>query len=86
MLGGMASRRTTKRAPVHARQNVVPIDRLPRHVVRLSDANIIAWMVEATQLTVYQLITRRRPRLVHERLLAALKRERQAARKRRITI
>jgi hypothetical protein len=29
-------------------------------------------MVEATQLTVYQLITR--PRLVHERLLAALKR------------
>jgi hypothetical protein len=84
MLGGMASRRTTKRAPVHARQNVVPIDRLPRHVVRLSDANIIAWMVEATQLTVYQLITRRRPRLVHERLLAALKRERRAARKRRI--
>jgi hypothetical protein len=84
MLGGMASRRTTKRAPVHARQNVVPIDRLPRHVVRLSDANIMAWMVEATQLTVYQLITR--PRLVHERLLAALKRERRAARKRRITI
>jgi len=54
--------------------------------VRLSDANIMAWMVEATQLTVYQLITRRRPRLVHERLLAALKRERRAARKRRITI
>ena len=80
----MASKRTNKRATAHARQNVVPIDRLPRHVVRLSDANIVAWMVEATQLTIHQLLTR--PRLVRERLLAALKRERRKVRKRRIVI
>ena len=80
----MASKRTTKRAPAHARRNVVPIDRLPRHVVRLSDANIIAWMAEATQLTLRQMLTR--PRLVRERLLAALKRERRAMRKRRMAI
>ncbi len=84
MLWAMASKRTTKRAPAHARRNVVPIDRLPRHVVRLSDANIIAWMAEATQLTLRQMLTR--PRLVRERLLAALKRERRAMRKRRMAI
>lgn len=80
----MASKRRTKRATAHARRNVVPIDRLPRHVVRLSDANIVAWMVEATQLTIHQLLTR--PRLVRERLLAALKRARRAARRRRSAI
>ncbi len=83
MLGAMASKRMNKRAPAQ-RQNVVPIDRLPRGVVRLSDANIVAWMVEATQLTLRQLLTR--PRLARERLLAALKRERRAARRRRSAI
>ena len=80
----MARKRPSKRAPAKARQNVVPIDRLPRRVVRLSDASIVAWMVEATQLTIHQLLTR--PRLVRERLLAALKRERRAARRRRSAI
>jgi hypothetical protein len=70
--------------PIKARPNVVPIERLPRHVVQLSDANLIAWVVEATQLTIHQLLTR--PRLARERLLAALKRERRAARKRRMAI
>jgi len=80
----MARKQPSKRAAAQARQNVVPIDRLPRHVVRLSDANLIAWMREATQMTLRQMLTR--PRLVREVLLAALKRERRAARKRRITI
>jgi len=71
-----------KRSPAQTRQNVLPIDRLPRYVRRLSDVNIIAWMVQATQLTIHQILTR--PRLARERLLTALKRERRAERKRRI--
>jgi hypothetical protein len=43
-----------------------------------------AWVVEATQLTIYQVLTS--PHLVREQLLAALKRERRAARKRRRAI
>jgi len=73
-----------KRSPAQTRQNVLPIDRLPRYVRRLSDVNIIAWMVQATQLTIHQILTR--PRLARERLLIALKRERRAERKRRIDL
>jgi hypothetical protein len=63
---------------------VVPINRLPRYVRRLSDVNIIGWLVQATQLTIHQLLTH--PRLARERLLTALKRERRVERKRRIDL
>jgi hypothetical protein len=80
MLRGVPCKRPSKRSLAHAHQNVVPIDKLPRHVAGLPEAQLIAWIQEATQLTIHQLVTR--PSLVHERLLAALKRERRAARKR----
>lgn len=83
MLVGMA-KRTNKRALHQARQNVVPITKLPRHVERLPVAHVIAWIAEATRLTVEQVLTR--PGLVREQLLAALKRERRAARKRRMAL
>jgi hypothetical protein len=76
MLRGVPS----KRSPAPAHQNVVPIDKLPRHIRGLPEAQLSAWIQEATQLTIHQLVTR--PSLMHERLLAALKRERRAARKR----
>jgi hypothetical protein len=64
------------------RQNVVPIHQLPRHIERLPIDDAIAWVVEATQLTLYQVLTS--SHLVRERLLAAVTRERRAARKRRM--
>jgi hypothetical protein len=76
----MPYKRPSKRSAAHAHQNVVPIDKLPRHIRGLPEAQLSAWIQEATQLTIHQLVTR--PSLVHERLLAALKRERRAARKR----
>ena len=80
MLRGVPRKRPSKRSAAHAHQNVVPIDKLPRHIRGLPEAQLSAWFQEATQLTIHQLVTR--PSLVHERLLAALKRERRAARKR----
>jgi hypothetical protein len=58
---------------------VVPIHKLPRHIERLPVADAIAWMVEATQLTLYQVLTS--PHLVRDQLLVAVKRERRAARR-----
>jgi hypothetical protein len=74
------SRRPHKQTAVPARENVVPIHKLPRHVERLPVADAIAWVVEATQLTLYQVLTS--PHLVRDQLLAAVKRERQAIRRR----
>jgi hypothetical protein len=72
----MACKRPSKRAPAPTRQNVVPIHKLPRHIKRLPVADALAWVVEATQLTPYQVLTH--PHLVRERLLIALTRERRA--------
>jgi hypothetical protein len=73
------------RPPAHpARQNVLPIHTLPRHIERLPGADALAWVVAATELTLYQVLTG--PHLVRERLLAAVTRERLAARKRRMAI
>jgi hypothetical protein len=80
MLEGVPCKRPSKRSPAPAHQNVVPIDKVPRHIRGLPEAQLSAWIQDATQLTIHQLVTR--PSLVHERLLAALRRERRAARKR----
>src|SRR6266851_37686 len=58
MLRGVPYKRPSKRSPAHAHQNVVPIDKLPRHVAGLPEAQLIAWFQEATQLTIHQLVTR----------------------------
>ena len=85
MLGGMAVERKRKRPPAQrARRNVVPIHKLPRHIERMPEAQLVAWVLAATQLTLYELLMR--PRIVRKRLLAAVKRERRAARKRRTAI
>ncbi len=47
----MGREQPTKRPPALARWNFVPIHKLPRHLQRLSDAQAIAWMLEATQLS-----------------------------------
>jgi hypothetical protein len=83
-LGGMTSNRPTKRGPTQARQNVVAIHKLLRHIERLPIDDVIAWVVEATQLTLYQVLTS--PHLVRERLLATVMRERRTARTRRLVI
>jgi hypothetical protein len=81
----MSSKRTSGRVPAQpTRQNVVPIHKLPRHIERLSVDDAVAWVLEATQLTLYQVLTG--PHLVRRELLAAVKRERRAARKRRMAV
>jgi hypothetical protein len=78
----MSSRRTSRRAPAQALQNVVPIHKLPRHIEWLPIDDALAWVVEATELTLYQVLTS--PHLVRKRLLIAVERERLAARRRRL--
>jgi hypothetical protein len=80
----MARERPSKRPPALARQNVVPIHKLPRHIERLPLADALAWVVAATELTRYQVLTS--PHLVRDQLLVAVTRERRAARKRRMVI
>jgi hypothetical protein len=81
----MASKRPSKRAPAQrTRQKVVPIDKLPRRVERLPVDEAITWILGATQLTLYQVLTS--PPLVREQLLPAVTREWRAARRRRRTI
>jgi hypothetical protein len=78
------SRRPHKQTSVPTRQNVVPIHKLPRHIERLPVADALAWVVAATELTLYQVLTS--PHLVRRELLTAVKRERRAARKRRMAV
>jgi hypothetical protein len=77
----MSGKPTSRRAPAQARQNVMTIHKLPRNIERLPVVDAIAWVVEATQLTPYQVLTG--PHLVRRELLAAVKRERRAAQRRR---
>ncbi len=53
----MARKRPGKRPPAQALQNMVPIHKLPRHIERLSDAHVIAWILEATRLTIHEVLT-----------------------------
>jgi hypothetical protein len=63
------------------RQNVVSIKTWPRWIDRLPDKMFIAWTRDATQLSQEEALEN--PRLARARLLAAIKRERLKARKRR---
>src|SRR5437879_4447832 len=56
--GGVPCKRRGRRPPARAHQNVVPIDKLPRHIRGLPEAQLSAWIQEATQLTIHQLVTR----------------------------
>jgi len=62
-------------------RKILSIKRLPPKIERLSDREFIAWVRGATGLSQQEAL--QNPRLARDRLLAALKKERAAARRKR---
>ena len=76
MSGPKGTRRRSK-----DRRKVLSVNTWPRRIERLSDAQFITWVRGATQLSQEEAL--QNPRLARGRILAAIKREREAARRRR---